>query len=185
MPSSARISLFAAVVYVPLACIAVAWAELGQGRSAWSLDDPWIAAPFGVRLACSLALGLALGVIVVRTTPLLLERYAWAKALHVELEPFVRQASWREVTWLAISSGFAEELFFRGAMQPALGLWATSLIFGAVHVGPKRVFVAWGLWAFAMGVILGVIFAATGVLWGSVLAHVWINDRNLRFMKRY
>ena len=141
--------------------------------------------PYGVRIAVSLALGLAVGIAVVWLTPVLVERYEWAKALQRELRPIVDEASPRDVTWLAISSGLAEELFFRGAMQPVLGLWLTSLIFGAVHVGPKRVFVAWGVWAFVMGMILGAIFLLTGVLWGSVLAHVWINQRNLRYMRRY
>ena len=141
--------------------------------------------PYPVRLVTSLALGLALGILVVRLTPGMLERYRWAKGLHRELLPIVRQTSSRDVTWLAISSGFAEEVFFRGAMQPVLGLWVTSLIFGAVHVGPRRAFIAWGVWAALMGLLLGLIFQLTGVLWGCVLAHVWINDRNIRFMRRY
>jgi membrane protease YdiL (CAAX protease family) len=93
-------------------------------------------------------------------------------------------SSW-EITLLALSSGFAEELFFRGAMQPALGLLLTSLIFGAVHTGPRRVFVAWSVWAFIMGLLFGVIFELSGVLWGPVLAHVWINQRNMAYMRRH
>jgi len=77
----------------------------------------------------------------------------------------------------------AEELFFRGALQPVIGLLATSLIFGAVHTGPKRVFLWWSLWAFLVGLSFGVIFEATGVLWGPVLAHVLVNQRNMTFMR--
>ena len=84
-----------------------------------------------------------------------------------------------------ICSGFAEELFFRGAMQPVLGLLITAVIFGAVHVGPKPVFFAWTTWAFVMGLLLGMIFELTGVLWGPVLAHVWINQRNMSFIRRH
>ena len=79
----------------------------------------------------------------------------------------------------------AGELWHPSSARQMLGLWLTSLIFGAVHVGPKRVFLAWSLWAFVMGVLLGAIFELTGVLWGSVLAHVWINQRNMRFIHRY
>lgn len=142
-------------------------------------------ASYGVRLVVSLLSGLALGVLVVGLTPVLVERTKWAQALERELRPVVADASPRDVTWLAISSGLAEELFFRGAVQPVVGLWVTSLIFGAVHVGPKRVFIAWGVWAFLMGLILGAIFEWTGVLWGSVLGHVWINQRNLRYIQRH
>lgn len=141
--------------------------------------------PYPTRFLVSLTLGLALGLVVVAMTRLLVARTRWARGLHDEFASIVGQLSSREVTQLALSSGFAEELFFRGAMQPALGLWLTSLIFGAVHVGPKRVFLAWSAWAFVMGVLLGAIFELTGVLWGAVLAHVWINQRNMRFIQGY
>jgi membrane protease YdiL (CAAX protease family) len=85
---------------------------------------------------------------------------------------------------LALTSGVAEELFFRGGMQPVLGLLATSVIFGALHVGPREVFPAWAIWAFLLGLVLGSIFALTGMLWGPILAHVWINQRNMMFLKR-
>lgn len=141
-------------------------------------------APYPTRLVASVGLGLALGVVVVALTPRLVERFEWARALQHEMKEVVGVLTRGQVLWLALSSGVAEELFFRGAMQPVLGLWFTSLIFGAVHVGPNRVFVAWAAWACVMGVLLGAIFEVTGVLWGAVLAHVWINYRNMRFIQR-
>jgi len=185
LPSFARITTLATVVYLPLTAIAMVWAWLGGGRYAWELDAAWMTQLYPTRLLASLALGLLLGLAVVATTRLLVAHMEWARELQGELSAIVGDLSPREVTWLALLSGFAEELFFRGAMQPVLGLWLTSLIFGAVHVGPKRVFLAWSLWAFVMGVLLGVIFELTGVLWGAVLAHVWINQRNMRFIQRY
>jgi membrane protease YdiL (CAAX protease family) len=131
----------------------------------------------------SVGLGMALALVVVKTTPPLIERTAWARALHDEMKPIVESLSAMQISFLAVSSGLAEELFFRGAMQPVLGLFATSVIFGAVHTGPKRVFLAWSIWAFVMGLLFGLIFEATGVLWGPVFAHVLINDRNLTYMK--
>ncbi len=185
LPSPTRITTLAFVVYGPLAVGALAWAWLGRGRFAWTLEAPWLSAPYLERLALSLALGLVLALTVVAMTPLLVERTQWARALHVELGALISPLSPTEITWLALASGFAEELFFRGAMQPVLGLLITSVIFGAVHVGPKPVFVAWTAWAFVMGLLLGVIFELTGVLWGPVLAHVWINQRNMTFIRRH
>ena len=150
-----------------------------------SLDSPWLTAPYPVRLGLSLSLGAALALLVVATTPRLLERAAWARALHDELKEIIATLSTSEVTLLALASGLAEELFFRGALQPALGLLSSSLIFGALHIGPKRAFLAWPLWAFVMGLIFGAIFELTGVLWGPVLAHVWINQRNMSFIRRH
>ncbi len=161
------------------------WAWLGGNRHAWELDAAWMTEPYPTRLVVSLGLGLMLGLAVVAATRVLVTHTQWARELHHELRAIVGDLSAGEILWLALLSGLAEELFFRGAMQPVLGLWLTSLIFGAVHTGPKRVFLAWSVWAFVMGVLLGAIFELTGVLWGAVLAHAWINQRNMRFIQRY
>jgi len=185
LPSPTRITTLAFVVYGPLTVGALAWAWFGGDRLAWTLDAPGLSAPYSERLAVSLGLGLLLALVVVGMTPVLVERTKWARALHAELEEIISPLSSAEITWLALASGFAEELFFRGAMQPMLGLMITSVIFGAVHVGPRPVFLAWTTWAFAMGLLLGLIFELTGVLWGPVLAHVWINQRNMTFIRRH
>jgi membrane protease YdiL (CAAX protease family) len=185
LPSPTRITTLAFVVYAPLTVGAMAWAWFGGGRFAWSFDTPWLSAPYPERFALSLALGLVLAFTVVAMTPRLVERTQWARALHAELAEVISPLSSAEITWLALASGLAEELFFRGAMQPVLGLLITSVIFGAVHVGPKSVFLAWTTWAFFMGLLLGLIFELTGVLWGPVFAHVWINQRNMTFIRRH
>ena len=168
---------------MPLAALAIAWASLGQGRSIWTLSEPWLDSPIVARTAASLALGLILALVVVSTTPALIERAAWARALHRELAPIVKALSPLQIFVLALTSGVAEELFFRGAMQPAWGLVPTSVLFGLAHTGPKRVFLAWSVWAFVMGLLFGLIFELTGVLWGPILAHVMINERNMTYMR--
>jgi len=178
-----RITSLAVAIYVPLSLISLAWAWLGQDRLAWVAPSSWMAASEGTRIAVSIAAGLSLAAAVVVMTPVLVERAAWARSLQAEMKPLVDSLSTVEIHALALVSGLAEELFFRGAMQPVLGLIVTSLLFGAVHTGPKRIFVAWSVWAFVMGLLFGLIFEATGSLWGPVLAHVLINDRNLAYMK--
>jgi len=185
LPSPTPITRIALIVYVPLALVALLWAWLSGGRFAWSLDSSWLSAPYPARLALSLLLGAAVAFVVVATTPRLLERAAWARALHDELKEVVAPLSSAEITLLAVASGLAEELFFRGALQPVIGLGLSSLIFGALHVGPRRTFVAWPFWAFLMGLVFGSIFELTGVLWGPILAHVWINQRNMSFIQRH
>ncbi len=185
LPSLTRITRLALVVYGPLTVGALGWAWLAGGRFAWSRETSWLSAPYAERLALSLGLGLALALAVVAMTPALIERTYWARALHVELKEIISPLSSAEITLIALASGFAEELFFRGAMQPVLGLLLTSVIFGAAHVGPKPVLLAWTTWAFVMGLAFGLIFELTGVLWGPVLAHVWINQRNMTFIRRH
>ena len=155
LPSPTRITTLALVVYGPLTVGALAWAWLGGGRFAWTLETPWLGAPYPERFALSIGLGLTLGLAVVAMTPLLVERTKWARTLHKALGEIISPLSSAEITWLALASGFAEELFFRGAMQPVLGLLITSVIFGVVHVGPKPVFFAWTTWAFVMGLCWG------------------------------
>ena len=133
----------------------------------------------------SLGLGAALASGVVLMSPFLIRRARWARALHEELKPIIEPLSSSEILVLALASGFAEELFFRGVMQPAVGLLWASLVFGVVHTGPRRALLAWSVWAFVIGIALGAIFEWTGVLWGPVLAHVWINQRNMTYIKRH
>ena len=185
LPSRSRITLLAFAIYIPLAAGAFAWARFGQGRSAWFLGTAWLDASFGTRCAVSIVMGGVLAVATVATTRALLRRAAWARELERELQPIIDPLSSTEVVLLAMVSGCAEELFFRGAMQPAIGLVATSVVFGIAHTGPKRVFVAWSLWAGVMGLLFGLIFELTGVLFGAVLAHVVINARNMATMKRH
>lgn len=185
MPSSTRLTTLALLIYVPLGVAALAWASLGQARSAWSLAAPALERGYPERLAISLALGAVLAWGVVAITPILVERTAWARGLHRELRPLVESLTTRSIVLLALSSGIAEELFFRGAMQPVIGIWWTSLIFAALHSGPKWALVAWSAWAFVMGLLFGWIFEYTGVLAGPILAHVWINQRNLTYMRRH
>jgi membrane protease YdiL (CAAX protease family) len=185
LPSPTPITKIALIVYVPLGLVSLAWAWLGGHRLAWSLDSHWLSAPYPGRLALSLALSLVLALLVVAATPARVKRTTWARELHAELQPIIAPLSSTEVTVLALASGLGEELFFRGAMQPVLGLLLTSLIFGALHLGPKKVLFAWTFWAFVMGLLFGSIFELTGVLWGPVLAHVGINQRNMTFIRRH
>jgi len=185
LPSPTPITKFALVVYIPLGLVALAWAWLDGNRLPWSLDASWLSESYPVRLALSLALGFALALVVIAATPALVKRTTWARELHAELKEIIAPLSSTEITLLAVASGLSEELFFRGALQPVLGLLLTSVLFGALHVGPKKVFFAWTFWAFVMGLLLGSIFELTGVLWGPVLAHVGINQRNMTFIRRH
>ena len=59
-----------------------------------------------------------------------------------------------QVVILSVAAGVGEELFFRGFLQPLAGVVAAALAFGAAHVAGARM-VAFGVWAAAMGLVLG------------------------------
>jgi membrane protease YdiL (CAAX protease family) len=87
---------------------------------------------------------------------------------------------------LALASGMAEEMFFRGALQPAVGIVWASLIFGACHFLPRRELAIWSLYAVVMGFAFGWLFEWTGSLLAPIVAHTVVNGINLpRLARRY
>ncbi len=84
---------------------------------------------------------------------------------------------------LALASALGEEILFRGLLVPLLGVVLSALVFGALHQvrGPGRW--AWMGWATVMGLLFGLVLAATGSLVGPIAAHAIINAANLRFLR--
>ncbi len=172
-----------------------AYALLGAGslgaalwwRHGWAFEypSPWLPLAPGEREGYSLALGLAFGALVVLSTRVMVKRLAWAQALHDELRPVAAAMSRSAIVILALASAFGEELFFRGLLQPWLGLVPQALVFGVVHQlrGPSRW--VWVAWASVIGLALGALFELSGSLVGPMVAHALINGLNLDYLRRY
>ena len=137
--------------------------------------EPWL-------LAAGPALGAALGLVVVGLTRVATRRLQWARDLHISFHELLGPLTHREIVILALASSIGEELLFRGALQPWLGVWAQAAIFALLHVGPGRRFLPWTASALVLGVALGWLAAATGNLGGPIAAHFAINFLNLRFI---
>jgi membrane protease YdiL (CAAX protease family) len=133
----------------------------------------------------SLGLGVLFGLLVVAASRVTVQRYEWARRLHLELRPFARSLSPTGVIVLALLSSAGEELLFRSLLQPWMGLLPQALLFGLVHQlpGPSRW--VWAAWAFGVGLVLGLLFQLTGSLWGPLAAHALVNGVNLTFLKHY
>jgi membrane protease YdiL (CAAX protease family) len=84
---------------------------------------------------------------------------------------------------LALASGVAEEVLFRGALWLHLGLVGSSLLFGLVHVLPKRSLLAYPLFAVAVGVVLGLLREGSGSVVPPILTHVTVNALNLAWLE--
>lgn len=169
-------------VYVPLAALGVGWAAWRAGALSLDHPEPWLALSGPLAHALSATLGLALAAVTIASTRWVTKKAAWARALHQSFREILGGLPRAAVLMLALASGVGEEAFFRLGMQPTVGWVLTSLIFGAVHVGPDRRFWVWTVWAMGMGLLLGAIYEATGSLVGPVLAHVVVNYVNLRFI---
>lgn len=80
---------------------------------------------------------------------------------------------------VAALSGFAEEIFFRGALMGSVGLLWSSVIFGLCHVGPVREARLWAVYAVFAGLGFGLLVQWRGVLLPAVVAHCVVNGIGL------
>jgi membrane protease YdiL (CAAX protease family) len=170
-----------ALLGVVSATIAVA---LGKG-SPFVHPQPWLRLPPGDSHAYSLAVGLAFGALVVMLTRVVVPKVSWARALHRQLRPIAASISLTGIAVLALLSAVGEELFFRGLLQPWMGLVPQALLFGLAHQVPGPSRWVWVCWATAMGLALGATFELTGSLAGPLAAHALVNGLNLAYLKRH
>lgn len=139
-------------------------------------------------------LGIALGVTTVIATRILEKTTEWARVLGEEFRKILGDLTPNQVFVFAVTSGVAEEVFFRGFLQQALteyvfgtetpgmilGLVVASLVFGLVHIGPDREkFLPWTIMALVLGVLFGVLYLYTGNILAPLIAHFTINFFNL------
>ena len=140
-------------------------------------------------------LGVGLGVATVIASRILEHTTEWARVLGEEFRKILGNLSPAQVVVFAVTSGVAEEVFFRGFLQQALsdvlftnhwiGLIVASLIFGLIHIGPDRKkFLPWTIMAIVLGFLFGLLYMYTGNIVGPVVAHFTINFFNLLHIVR-
>jgi hypothetical protein len=153
------VPLFLSVV-VAVRVLNVSWKQTGHslGYGQW-----YLALPLQLLIG---GLGIVFGLTeywILRPTPL--------------VEPLTWATMWFPALVLLISTGYLEELLFRGVMQEVVketvGFWASnlfvSLIFAALHVGYASL--SDYIFVFVASLILGYCFEKTGSLLGVTLAH--------------
>ncbi|HXE73719.1 MAG TPA: CPBP family intramembrane glutamic endopeptidase [Candidatus Nitrosotenuis sp.] len=169
---------FILLVQAAALILALAWGALARipwwQRYHWDL---WVPA--------ALVAGLALS----RMSLLLFRALRGVPWLHTEwverelLGPLFRGLSPGGALVVALASGIAEEALFRGVALPVLGLPASSLLFGLLHTGDRRL-VGVGLWATAVGFGLGWLYLATGNLALPTALHAASNFASLYALAR-
>lgn len=138
----------------------------------------------GLRLALSPLVGVAFGLAIVFLSRLATHQFDWARRLHRDFRGILGVLTAKEILVLALASSIGEELLFRGALQPWVGLWPQAIIFALLHIGPGLRFLPWTAAAFVMGLAFGLVFELTGDLGGPIIAHFTINYMNLHFISR-
>lgn len=173
-----RLYRLAWTVYLLLALGGVLWIGLRQGRIPLALFvDPggwWL----------DLLLGLAAGLLLLAAWWAMARSLPLARRLEEQLATVLGPLRASEAVALAVISGFAEELFFRGAVQGSIaGGWGwavASLLFALLHTGPGAAFRFWTLFALVAGVLFGGLMHWRGNLLGPFVAHFLVNAVNLR-----
>jgi membrane protease YdiL (CAAX protease family) len=118
------------------------------------------------------------GLVVYRLVPVM-------RRIASEVAPrVVDPANELQLVFVALLSGFGEEILFRGVVQQEFGLVVAAVVFGLVHVGPDRRYLVWTLWALFAGFLLGGLYELTGALLAPVTAHALHNGVTLILWKR-
>jgi len=167
----------ALVVYSLLAGAALLWLHLRDRleqvpKTAVGDHGPWISlfAGTAVGLLCS---GLFL--VARRYLPVF-------RRLENRLAELVGPLTEVQIVGIALAAAIGEELFFRGAMQDAWGLWWSAVVFGLLHSGPGLLL--WGVVAFGLGLLFSVMIENGLGLLSVTMAHALINNISLRRMVR-
>src|SRR5688572_28036196 len=119
--------------YAALGAAALAWRLLADGAWPWGAGPDAAVLPIAWRVAAGLATGAAL----VAASRIWTAKTAAGRALAAELARVLGPLSPGRAWLFAGVSGLAEEAFFRGALQPQVGLVAATLLFAAVHFVPR------------------------------------------------
>ena len=131
-----------------------------------------------------LGLGITAGGLLLAVWQVGLRLLPSASALEAKLGEMLRGVDTPEVIALALLSGFAEELFFRGAVQAAWGWPLATLLFALLHVGPGAAFRSWTLFAAIAGLLFAGLMLWRGNLLAPVVAHALVNAINLGRLAR-
>lgn len=172
--SPGRLLRTAALFYGLLMLVPLGWRAARGGPSLFH--------PGGFSLAdtvAGLGLGLLAGLGVVALSGLTMRRTAWGRRLADTFARILGPLPGSHAWALALLSGFGEEMFFRGMLQPALGLVITSLLFGLVHFIPRREILPWTCFSIGAGFLLGWLFQFSGTLVAPIACHVLVNGINL------
>ena len=91
---------------------------------------------------------------------------------------------WTDILFISFCAGAGEEILFRGAIQPFLGIWITSVVFVAIHgyLNPFNWRVSiYGLVMTVVIIGIGYLFEETGI-YTAISAHFAIDAVLLSYL---
>jgi hypothetical protein len=112
------------------------------------------------------------------------QRVRWLRGFREQvvtiLGAFLGHLGWADMVLLSCLAGLSEEIFFRGILQPEIGLTLTSLVFGVLHA----ISLPYLVWATLMGIYLGWLFQLTQNLWPPIMTHTFVDLVGLWYIRR-
>jgi membrane protease YdiL (CAAX protease family) len=98
------------------------------------------------------------------------------RPMHIIAKNMARLVAWEtfrpaDHVKVALMAALGEELLFRGALQPLIGLVPMALIFGVLHATA----IAHTILAAVLGLWLGWLYQWTGSLWPPIAAHLTLD----------
>jgi uncharacterized protein len=128
------------------------------------LERPWPAVLHGIGYGALLA-----GVVLLASWGL--------SSLGFEMEDTGGGTRFLGITWVlvlavALSAGFAEEIFFRGILQKWIGVWGQALVFGLMHIANGWMAL---LVTGSIGLLFGYLVKRGRSLWVVIVAHAFYN----------
>jgi hypothetical protein len=164
------ILLFTSIVGLVLILLSLSLIYLVQKRSLIELFIPKLNLWLELIIGIGLGLFLSLGIFFIS------QKITRFKALFnwivgVIFDPL----NYLGIFYVSCIAGISEELFFRGGLQPIIGIVPTSIIFGLLHMGFYKKLLPYGLYAFILSVVFGYLFLIIGDLYACILCHFMIN----------
>ncbi len=98
--------------------------------------------------------------------------------------PLFKNIKLSEIVVISLLSGFCEESLFRGVLQQEWGLLISSLIFGLLHTGDRRLIMA-GAWTILSSLILGYSYMMSGNLLIPICAHAVNNICGIAYVRYF
>ena len=170
--------VLATLFYTVLGAAGIAWAFFARGERLLrvSLDREYLEYEI-VLLSAALVLHTLFDIVGPKKVPAI-SRF-W-NTMHSTLGPLHISS----VLLLALVSAYGEELFFRGAMQPAIGYIGTTLLFALSHFPPQKNMIIWPFYALVMGAALGLLRILGGDIYSAVLLHFLANATSLYLLRK-
>ena len=168
--------------YLPMLCLSLVCSYVFQGHL-FLWPGSWLL------LGRAIGGGFLAGAAVVLISRVLMCFPRW-KSLFFSLGKILGPLTSMDILFLAILSGAGEEAFFRGLLQPWLGIAPASFFFAVLHA--PQIFARdsknasslslWPWFALMAGFFLGWLSEYTFTWASAAVAHIVVNFCNLRYV---